>query len=89
MEHQHWSKEWNNVIWSDEAHFEFLNQRNRILVCRLPSEIDGTFNFSPRVLGSGSHISVCGCLSGEARGSLVIYPGKVDRPAYVKIIEQA
>ncbi|CAF3647350.1 unnamed protein product, partial [Rotaria socialis] len=27
-EHQYWLSEWNNIIWSDEAHFEVLNRKN-------------------------------------------------------------
>ena len=31
-EHQQWLNEWNNIIWSDEAHFEVLNRKNHVLV---------------------------------------------------------
>ena len=24
LEHEYWSQEWNNIIWSDESHFEVL-----------------------------------------------------------------
>lgn len=88
-EHQHWTTEWNNVIWSDEAHFEVLNRKNGTLVRRLRSENNEPFNFVPRVQGGGGSVSVWGCMSGGARGSLVVYTGRVNGPAYVKIIQDA
>ena len=87
--HQHWLNEWNNVIWSDEAHFEVLNRKNRLLVRRLISETDEPFNFVPRVQGGGGTVSVWGCMSGGARGSLVTYTGRLNGPAYIKVIEHA
>ncbi|CAF5065703.1 unnamed protein product, partial [Rotaria sp. Silwood1] len=53
-DHKHWLKEWQNIIWSDEAHFECV-----------------------------------GCMSGGARGPLVTYTGRLNGPAYVKVIEEA
>ncbi|CAF2057629.1 unnamed protein product [Rotaria magnacalcarata] len=88
-EHQYWSQEWNNIIWSDEAHFEVINRKNRTFVRRLRSEADQPFNFVPKMQGGGGGISVWGCMVGGARGPLVIYSGKVDGPAYVKIMEEA
>ncbi|CAF3364833.1 unnamed protein product [Rotaria socialis] len=44
---------------------------------------------SQMMQGGGGSISVWGCMVGGARGPLVIYSGKVDGPAYVKIIEEA
>ncbi|CAF4884106.1 unnamed protein product [Rotaria socialis] len=52
-EHQYWSQEWNNIIWSDEAHFEVLNRKNRTFVRRLRSEADKPFNFVAKVQGGG------------------------------------
>ncbi|CAF4622808.1 unnamed protein product, partial [Rotaria socialis] len=43
----------------------------------------------PKMQGGGGSISVWGCMVGGARGPLVIYSGKFDGPAYVKIIEEA
>ncbi|CAM4976400.1 unnamed protein product [Rotaria socialis] len=80
--------EWNNIIWSDAAHFEVLNRKNRTCVRRLRSEADQRFNFVPNVQGGEGSISVWGCMAGGARGPLVIYSGKVDGRAYVKIIEE-
>ena len=88
-EHELWSKEWNNIVWSDEAHFEVLNRKNRTLVRRLQTESDAPFNFVPRVQGGGGSVSVWGCMAGGARGPLVTYSGRVNGPAYVKIIEDA
>ncbi|CAF3380299.1 unnamed protein product [Rotaria socialis] len=80
--------EWNHIIWSDAAHFEVLNRKNRTCVRRLRSEADQRFNFVPNVQGGEGSISVWGCMAGGARGPLVIYSGKVDGRAYVKIIEE-
>ncbi|CAF4934189.1 unnamed protein product, partial [Rotaria socialis] len=88
-DHQYWSNEWNNVIWSDEAHFEVFNRKNRTLVRRLKSENNEPFNFVPRVQGGGGTVSVWGCMSGGARGPLMIYTGRLNGPAYIKTIQDA
>ncbi|CAF4907448.1 unnamed protein product [Rotaria socialis] len=88
-EHQYWSQEWNDIIWCDEAHFKVLNRKNRTFVRRLRSEVDQSFNFVPKVQGGGGSIRSGGCMAGGARGPLVIYSGKVDERAYVKILEEA
>ncbi|CAF4709667.1 unnamed protein product, partial [Rotaria socialis] len=75
-DHQYWTTEWNNVIWSDEAHFEVLNRKNGSLVRRLKSEYNEPCNFVPRVQGGG-------------RGSLVVYTGRANGPSYIKIIQDA
>ncbi|CAM2729429.1 unnamed protein product [Rotaria socialis] len=56
--HQYWSNEWNNVIWSGEAHFEVFNRKNRTLVRRLKLENNELFNFVSRVKGGGATVSV-------------------------------
>ena len=88
-EHQQWLNEWNNVIWSDEAHFKVLNRTNQVLVRQLKSEINESFNFVPRVQGSGGVVSVWGCMAGDVRGPLMIYSGKLNGPAYIDVIEEA
>ena len=51
-EHEHWLNEWNNVMWSDdEAHFEVLNSTNRVLVLKLKTEMNKSFNFVPCIHG--------------------------------------
>ena len=83
QEHQYWSKEWNNIIWSDEFHFEVLNRKNRTIVRRLPRESDESFNFMPRMPGGGGSVSVWDCTSGGARGPLVMYSGNLNGRAYI------
>ncbi|CAF4153084.1 unnamed protein product [Rotaria sp. Silwood2] len=68
QQHQYWLNEWNNIIWSDEAHFEVFNRKNRTYARRLTTE---------------------SCISGAARGPLVMYSGNVNGSAYIKIIEEA
>lgn len=46
------------MIWSDEAHFEVLNRKNRVFVRRLKEEKDEPFNLIPRVQGGGGSVSV-------------------------------
>ena len=88
-EHQYWCREWNNIIWSDEAHFEVFNRKNCTFVRRRRSEYDQPFNFVPKVQGGGGCVSVWGCIAGGARGPLVMYSGKLNGGAYVKVIEEA
>ena len=61
--HEHWLNEWNNVMWSDdEAHLVVLNSTNRMLVHRLKTEMNESFNFVPCIHGD-SVFSVWGaCL---------------------------
>ncbi|CAF2177571.1 unnamed protein product [Rotaria magnacalcarata] len=82
-----WTTGWNNVIWSDETHFEVLNRKNGSLVRRLKLENNEPFNFARRVQGGGESVSVWGCMSGGGRGSLVVYTGRVNSPSYIKIIQ--
>ncbi|CAF2626891.1 unnamed protein product [Rotaria sp. Silwood2] len=82
IEHEHWLDEWNNVMWSDETHFEVLNRKNGTYIHRLQSEIDQPFNFTPRAQGGGGCASVWGCISGGARGQRMVYNGRLNGPAY-------
>ncbi|CAM2698378.1 unnamed protein product [Rotaria socialis] len=88
-DHQYRSNEWDNVIWSDETHVEVFNRKNRTLVRRLKSENNEPFNSIPRVQSGGGTASVWRCMSGGARGPLVIYTGKMDGSAYIKTIQDA
>ena len=65
-----------------------LNRKNGTLVRRLKSESNEPFNFVPRVQGGGGSVSVWGCISGGARGSLVVYSGRVNGPSYINIIQE-
>ncbi|CAF3380963.1 unnamed protein product [Rotaria sp. Silwood2] len=58
-QHQYWVKEWNNIIWSDEAHFEVLNRKNRTFARRLQNESNEPFNFLPKMQGDAGIVSVC------------------------------
>ena len=51
---------------------KFLIVKNRTLVRRLKAENNEPFNFVPRVKGSDGTVSVWGCMSGGARGSLTL-----------------
>ena len=61
-EHQYWLSEWNQLIWSDEAHFELFNRRNRTFVRRLQTESEHLFNFVPKAQGSCGYVSIWRCM---------------------------
>ena len=88
-EHQYWCHEWNNIIWSDEAYFEVFNRKNCTFVRRRRSEYDQPFNFVPKVQGGSSCVSVWDCVADDARSPSVMYAGKLNGGAYVKVIEEA
>ena len=79
--------DWKNVIFSDEAHFEVFNRKNRSFVRRLPSESDAPFNFKPRVQGGGGSISVWGAMTAKGVGPLVFYDGRLNGQNYINLIE--
>ena len=62
---------------------------NQVLVRRLKSEINKSFDFVPLVQGGDGVISVWRCMSGGARGPSMIYNGKLNSPAYINVIEEA
>ncbi len=58
-DHYRWTfNEWENVIFSEESHFEVFNQKNRSYVRRFQSEVDASFNFHPCIQGGGGSTSV-------------------------------
>ena len=78
------------MIWGDdEAHFEVLNSTNQVLVLRLKTEINESFNFVPCVHGD-SVLSVWGaCLVVLVAQSWMIYSGRLNGSAYINVIEEA
>ena len=58
--------EWNNVIWSDEAHFEVLNGT---FILRLKSESNELFSFIPDMQDGSGSVSVCGVHLGRCSWS--------------------
>ena len=81
--------DWENIIWSDEAHFELFNRKNRTFVRRLMTEIDKPFSFVPRMQKGGGSVSVWGCMTSAGTGPLVFYEGRVNGQAYIQIIGDA
>ena len=88
-EHQYWCREWDNIIWSEEAQFEVFNRKNCTFVRHRPSEYNQPFNFVSKVQAGGGCVSVWDCVAGGARGPLVMYSGKLNGGACVKVIEEA
>ena len=66
------------MIWSDEAHFELFNRKNRTLVRRKMSERDRPFSFVPRMQNGGGSVSVWGCMTSSGLSNLVFYEGRVN-----------
>ena len=88
-EHQYWCREWDNIIWNQEAQFEVFNKKNCALVHCRQSEYDQPFNFVSKVQDDSTCVCVWGCIAGGARGLLVMCSGKINRGACVKVIEEA
>ena len=66
-----------------------LNRKNHVLVGRLKSEINESFNFVPCEQGGGGGVVIVwGCMADGARGPLMIYSGKLTGPAYIDVIEE-
>lgn len=83
----HWLPEdWQSIIWSDEAHFELFNRKNRTFVRRTMDEADKPFSFVPRMQNGGGCVSVWGCMTSAGIGPLVFYEDRVNGPAYIQII---
>ena len=79
---------WDNVIWSQEAHFEVFNRKNCTFVHRRRLEYDQPFNFVPKVQGSSGCVSVWGFIADGARGPQVMHSGKLNGGACAKVIEE-
>jgi transposase len=85
--HINWlSDDWSKVIWSDEAHFELYNRKNRTLVRRKMNESDMPFSFVPRMQKGGGCVSVWGCMTSAGTGPLMFYEGRVNGRDYIQII---
>ena len=67
-----------------------LNRKNQVLVRRLKSEINQSFNFVPHVqVGGGGGVSVWRCMSRGARGPLMIQNCKLNGPTSISVIKEA
>lgn len=88
--HVLWTQnEWNDVIFSDESHFEVINRKNRCFVRRTPDEKEAQFNFSVRTQGGGGTVSVWGCFTAAGTGPLIVYEGRLNADAYIDVISEA
>ena len=78
--------DWKRIIWTDEAHFELFNRKNRTLVRRTRSKSEKPFSFAPRMQKGGGSISLWGCMTSEGIGDVVFYDGRVNRQTYIHVI---
>ncbi|CAF3020322.1 unnamed protein product [Rotaria sp. Silwood2] len=78
-EHKHWLDEWNNVMWSDEAHFEVLNRKNGTYIRRLQLEINQPFNLILRVQGGDEEQPFASKTSDKVLGNYLEYLKELDR----------
>ena len=70
--------DWKRIIWTDEAHFELFNRKNRTLIRRTRSESEKSFSFVPCMQKGGGSISLWSCMTSEGIGDLVFYDGRVN-----------
>ena len=70
--------DWKRIIWTDEAHFELFNRKNRTLIRRFRSESEKPFSFVPRMQKGGGSIILWGCMTSEEIDDLVFYNGRVN-----------
>ena len=63
--------DWKRIIWTEEAHFDLFNRKNRTLVRRIPSKSEKPFSFVARMQKRGGSISLWGCMTSEGIGDLV------------------
>ena len=78
--------DWKRIIWTDEAHFELFNRKNRSLIRRTRSERGKSFNFVTRMHKWGDSISLWGCMTSKGIGDLVFYDGRVNGQTYIHVI---
>ncbi|CAF4587532.1 unnamed protein product, partial [Rotaria socialis] len=71
------------------AHVSKKLKHNLPLSNSIGQENNEPFNFVPRVQGGGGTVSVWECMSGDARGPIMIYTDKMNGPAYIKTIQDA
>ena len=78
--------DWKRIIWTDGAHFELFNRKNRTLLRRIPSESEKPLSFVPRTQKRGGKISLWVCITREEIGDLVFYDGCVNGQTYIHVI---
>lgn len=86
-ERKNWvQRQWNNVIWSDEARFEITVGSQHLKVVRRKNEA-----FRPdclkRVVKFPASLMVWGCMSAHGVGRLHIVDGIVNANKYIDILE--
>ena len=80
------SYDWKRIIWTDEAHFELFNRKNRTLVGQTRSESEKPFSFVPRMQQRGGSISLWACMNSEGISDLVFHDGRVNGETYIHVI---
>lgn len=78
---------WQNVIWSDESKFEFVDNRRRRRVWRKKGDAFEAKYLVPTVKHGGGSVMVWGCFSYNGTGKLVFIDGKMTGQKYVEILK--
>ena len=78
--------DWKRIIWTDEAHFELFNRKNRTLVRQIRSASEKPFSLVPRMQKGGGSIRLWGCMTSEEIGDLVFYDSRVNGQTYIHVI---
>ena len=83
------SYDWKRIIWSDEAHFELFNWKNRTLIWWTRSKSEKPFSFVSRMQKGGGSINLWSCMTSAKIDNLVLYDGRVNGQTYVHVIGDA
>ncbi|GES95846.1 IS630 family transposase [Rhizophagus clarus] len=90
---QNWESEWENIIWSDESHFELFKGDGRRWVWRQPHEKYDFECLIPTVKSGQVEVMVWGCFTKNGLGLLVKLglliklEGKINVNAYIELLD--
>jgi transposase len=79
---------WNNVIWSDESKFLYLNHSRKSRVWRRSDEKYSPKCLVPTVKSNSTGVMVWGCFRGGQIGPLIMVEGIINADEYINILEQ-
>ncbi len=88
-EHENWEKEWDNVIWSDEARFELFKGDGRKYVWRKEHEKYDIQCLIPTFKSGQESVMIWGCFTKNGLGPLVKLEGRINATAYVDMLKNS
>ena len=72
------SYDWKRIIWTDEAHFELFNRKNRTLIRRSRSESEKPFSFVRRMQKGVGSINLWARMTSEGIDDVVFYDVRIN-----------